>query len=140
MYQVRDIATAFSKDPRGATVFDMLQDAIDSAELSFKLATLEIELKAIPEYKAYLENHDKNIVKFGRKPDENESAKLRGVESLIDEKCEPDKIVAYNKAESEALNQEIDRDIKKIPHSLFNGQKIRGTLLKMIYPFIDLEK
>jgi len=139
-YTVRDIATAFSRDGRGVTVFELIQDSIDSSDLSFKLSVLEKRLETMPEYKTYLEKHNENIIKYGRKPDDKDPPKLKNAEALIDDRCIPDNIDAFNREESALLNNEIDGEIKKIPHSLFNGQKVRGTLTAKIFPFIDLEK
>lgn len=137
MYTVRDIAIALARDASGATVFNMIQDAIFSADLSFKLTTLERELLAVPEYQAYKQEHDKLVDKCGRKPDKDDPPEVRRSLAVVDGKCTPENIADYNKGESELLNREVDRDIKKVPNALFTGQKVRGSWLERIYPFID---
>lgn len=141
MYKVVDVVNAFSRDAMGRYVFDLIQDSIDSSRLSFALFALEKELQDLPEFSAYQKKHDELIDKYGREPgDEDKKARERGIKKMIDEKCEPEKLEGYKKEEAELLETQIERDIRKIPQSLFDGQKIKGIYTIKIFPFIDLEK
>jgi len=146
MYTVRDFTIALSRDLRGdpktnplfgTTVFNLIQDKIDSSDLSNRLTTLKIELRDIPEYKAYLENHDARIEKYGRKPDDKDTGANRTAVSIIDDRCDPEKLELFNKEEAEELSSPVDRKIKQIPLSITLTQKVKGSYWEMLYPFID---
>ena len=139
MYKIEDFTKAFSMDKAGRTVFDMIRAQIKKPRLSNELTTLEIELKAVPEYQAYLKDHEANVDKYGREPDAKEKNKYHGIRKMIDDQCTPENLDAYDKAERELLAVEVDRPIKKIPLSHFDDQEVMGTLMNLIYAFTDAE-
>ena len=138
MYKISDFIAAFSQDVRGQHVFDLIHAAIKKPRLSNELTTLEIELKAVPEYQAYIKDHEANIDKYGREPDERD--RNRGIRKVIDTKCSLENLAAYDELEKSLQSVEIDRAIKKIPISHFDDQEVSGSLMRLIYPFVDNEK
>ena len=127
--KVLDVLSAFSRDAQGRYVLDLIQDSIDSARLSFALYTLDKELKALPEFAAYQKKHDELIEQYGRKTEDGGK--------VVDGQCGHDAIEAYAKAEQELLEMPIEREVQKIPLSLFDGQKVKGLYLSKISAFID---
>lgn len=135
---IGDIARVFAVDQRNYSVLYIIRISSDNPELGFELRVLENYLSALPEYKAYIDDHNELVNKYGREPTD-EKEKRRG-SKIVDAQCPEENIKAFQEAEETLLKKQVELTCKKLPRSLFAGQKINNAVIDNIFAFIDLDK